>query len=227
MTSTLSVQESFSFGWRTFKARPWIFVQAALVLIAISIVFNILGSLLGAGAEADGGIALISVLLSLVLAVASLYVSITVNNMGFMSFYLKAHDALSSVSLRDLWRPHPFWKFVLAIITLGVTVLVGLILLIVPGVIFSLMFFPTLYIVLERELGPIEAMKEAARMTKGNRWKLLLFGFAVLGINLVGALVLLVGLLVSIPVSMLATIHVYRTLANHTAVAPVTPPAAA
>ena len=40
------------------------------------------------------------------------------------------------------------------------TIAVGFILLIVPGIIFALMFLFTTFIVIDREFGPIDSMKE-------------------------------------------------------------------
>jgi uncharacterized membrane protein len=85
-------------------------------------------------------------------------------------------------------------------------------LLIVPGVIFTLMFMFATFIVVDRELGPIEAMKESKRLAHGHKWALLGFVLVLALINLLGVLALGVGLLVSIPVSSLAFVHGYCTL---------------
>ena len=72
----------------------------------------------------------------------------------------------------------------------------------------------SLYLVMDRGLGVTESLKESRRITYGNRLKLLLLGLALVGINIVGFFLLIVGLLVSIPVSMLAGVHAYRTLSK-------------
>jgi uncharacterized membrane protein len=97
-------------------------------------------------------------------------------------------------------------------ILLGLTVAAGLILLIVPGIIFALMFMFTTFIVIDREFGPIDSMKESRRLTYGHKWKLLGLSLLLVLINLLGLAVLVVGLLVSIPVSSLAFAHAYRVL---------------
>lgn len=213
--NTLSVKESLSFGWRTFKSRPWIFVQAMLALFALSFVLNALQDALGASAR-EGGVVL--ALLAFVFALGATYLNIVIANMGATSFSLKAHDDASSVTLKDLWRPHPFWKYVGTILLLALIVIVGFILLIVPGVILALMLWASVYLVLDKGLGPVAALKESRRMTKGNRWKLFLLSLAIIGINIVGFLALFVGLLVTGPVSMLASAHAYRKLSEAPAV---------
>jgi uncharacterized membrane protein len=76
----------------------------------------------------------------------------------------------------------------------------------------GLMFVP--YIVIDRGLGPIEAMKESWRVTKGHKWQLFLLFLALIGLNILGAIALIVGLLVTIPITMLAAAHAYRTLTS-------------
>jgi uncharacterized membrane protein len=84
--------------------------------------------------------------------------------------------------------------------------------LIIPGIILSmgLAFVP--YLVVDRGLGPIEAIKESWRITKGHKWQLLLLFLALLGLNLLGLVALLIGIFVTVPITMLAFAHAYRTL---------------
>lgn len=95
-------------------------------------------------------------------------------------------------------------------------VAVGFVLLIVPGVVVALTFMFTTFIVIDRALGPIEAMKESRRITHGHKWTLLGFSLMLVLINLLGILALVVGLLVTIPVSSLALVYAYRQLGGRT-----------
>lgn len=91
---------------------------------------------------------------------------------------------------------------------------VGFLLLIVPGIIFALMFLFTTFIVIDRQLGPIEAMKESNRITRGHKWRLLGLLLLLTLINILGLMALGLGLLISIPVSSLAFTYAYRTLSG-------------
>jgi len=55
-------------------------------------------------------------------------------------------------------------------------------------------------------------MGESNRITRGHKWQLFGFVLLLLLINLLGLLALVVGILVSIPVSTLAFVHAYRVL---------------
>ena len=142
--------------------------------------------------------------------------------MGATAFYLAAHDNPDTVDLSALWHPRPFWKYLGASILLTLAIVIGFLLLIVPGIIFGPMFMSTTFIVIERELGPIDAMNESHRITRGHKWQLFGFVLVLLLINVLGLLALVVGLLVSIPVSTLA----YRVLSATAGVKPAVADAA-
>ena len=91
----------------------------------------------------------------------------TLVSMGATAFYLAAHDNPDAADLSLLWHPRPFWKYLGASILLTLVIIAGFMLLVVPGVIFGLMFMFTPFIVVERELGPIDAMEESNRLTRG------------------------------------------------------------
>jgi uncharacterized membrane protein len=198
-----SIGSAVDFGWETFKKRPWFFVGTSLVILLLNIAAGAVTSVVDAGLSMDKSTPISSVA-DLVLG--------TFINMGVTAFYLNAYDNPDTVSLESLWHPQPFWKFLAASLLLGLAIVIGFLLLIVPGVIFTLMFMFATFIVVDRELGPIEAMKESKRLAHGHKWALLGFVLVLALINLLGVLALGVGLLVSIPVSSLAFVHTYRVL---------------
>src|SRR5262249_10203656 len=121
-------------------------------------------------------------------------------------------DNLDSVDIKDLWHPQQFWYYVGAAILSGIIIAVGFVLLIIPGIVLAIMFMFVGYLVIDRKMGPVEALRASKRITTGHKWDLLLLMFAVIGINILGILCLLVGLLVTIPITLLSMVHAYRTL---------------
>ena len=203
-----SVGSSLRFGWKIFKKRPWFFIAVTvLVMVAgwiVGFIGGFVGTLLGTNVFDTAVGSLINFAGQLLIG------------MGTIAFYLKAHDSVEKAEVRDLWHPQPFWRYTGASIIEGVIVIFGFALLIVPGIIFALMFMFTLYFVVDREEYTLQALKESYRITYGHKWKLLLFVFAIAGINILGTLCLFVGLLVSVPVTTIATAHAYRTLSKST-----------
>ncbi|MES2931494.1 MAG: hypothetical protein V4682_02220 [Patescibacteria group bacterium] len=222
--NTLSVKESLRHGWNTFKSRPWIFVQVGILLFLLNIAMNLVQSVLEYGGQQGGDmVALALGLLSLALGIG---VSFLIS-MGETAFFLRAHDETANLSFKDLWHPHPFWKFLGASLLAGLMILVGLVLLIVPGIIVGLMVAFVGYIVIDEKLGPIDAIKRSIALTKGSRVKLFQLALATLLLNILGFLALLVGLFVTIPVSFIAMVHAYRTLKGQGVAEAVVEPVAA
>lgn len=67
-------------------------------------------------------------------------------------------------------------------------------------------------LVIDKEFGPIVALEKSWQLTKGNRGRLLWFSLIAAGVNVLGFLALMVGLLATIPMTMFASLLVYRKL---------------
>ena len=88
----------------------------------------------------------------------------------------------------------------------------GLILLIVPGIIFSVMCQLYTFLIIDQGLGPIESLKRSAQLTKGSRMNLFVLGMLYILIDIAGALCLLVGLIWSVPTTSIAMAYVFDRL---------------
>ncbi len=200
-----SIRALVSYGWETFKSRPWIFVGSTALL---ALVLGVTSSI-SAGIDAlFGGSVEEPTLPGTIFS----WATSTLISMGATAFYLAAHDNPQTVEIAQLWHPQKFWSFLGTSLLVSIVVVLGMLLLIVPGIIFALMFMFATFIVIDRGLGPIEAMKESKRITTGYKWKLLGLGIVLTLLNVVGILALVVGLLVTVPVSVLAATRAYREL---------------
>jgi len=217
MNNDFSVSDSIYFGWETFKKRPWFIVGGFAGAITASMLISQIPALFDPQGTSP---------LTFVLAVGTTAVSLAIEIL-LLRFALKAIDSVETMTYNDALPPKPFWKYLGGQIVVALAVLVGFILLIIPGIIAALAFYFVQYLIVERKLWPFEAMKESARITKGHRWQLFLLFLAVIGINILGALALLIGLLITVPVSMLALARAYRVLEHKASeIAPVAPAAA-
>lgn len=111
--------------------------------------------------------------------------------------------------------------------------MIGMVLLIVPGIILALMFMLYSYFIVDKGAGAIQSIKMSVKATAGHRWQLFGFALVCVLVNIVGALLLGVGLLVTIPTTMLAGVYIYRKLVQPdelvvaAPVVPAAPPPAA
>ena len=105
-----------------------------------------------------------------------------------------------------------FWRVLGATLLLGLIVVIGFFLLIVPGIYLALRFQFTLLLILDKDLGILEAMKQSSMLTNGKKMPLLGFDLTLLGVIILGAIVFGVGIFVAMPVVWLATVFVYHKL---------------
>jgi uncharacterized membrane protein len=130
---------------------------------------------------------------------------------GIINICLKFLDN-QKPKYKDLFYYKPIVNYFLASLLEGLIVVGGFILLIIPGIFFALRLQFTSYLVVDKKLGPVEAIKTSWKITGGNAWNLFFFGILLGLINILGVLCLLIGLFVTVPLSMLATTFVYRKL---------------
>ncbi len=196
-TSLVSIKGAISFGWSEFKKDAWFFVSVTAGLLIFSIVVDSLTS----GIEGAGSI--IGMILSLVAS--------AVLTIAFVRLALST-VAGQRVGWNGLWAPQFFLPVLGAIVIQSVIVLIGLVLLIIPGIIASVLLGYTQFAVIDKKMMPVEAVRESYRLTRPHLLQLFLFTLALAVLNIVGLLALGVGLLVTIPVSLIAMASVYRKL---------------
>lgn len=202
-----SPTEAIKFGWGIVKKR-WAF------FLALFIVQTIVGNpdyLYGlATGQTTKNYDLVYHLLTLIGVALSLSMAV-----GMVKITLKLADnreaKLSDLFSKDIKL---ILKLVAVGIISGIIVLLGIILLIVPGIIFSMRLMFVGYFLIDKNLGPIEAIKASWNATRGNVWNLL--GLAGLNflVILVGALALFVGLIWAIPTVTMASVYVYKKLSS-------------
>jgi hypothetical protein len=198
---TFSAQACIRFGWETFKKRPWFLIGANLFyFVVLGIVSAALSEIGKVGPAANFATSIIN------------WVVQTFAGMGLIAFLLKAHDDVEHVALEDFWHPQNFWKYLGASILFVLTFVGGLILLIIPGIIFGIRYGFATYEVIDRGLRPMEAMAESRRITYGHKWELFLLAILSALVALLGLVCLIVGIFVAIPVTSLAFVHAYRVL---------------
>ncbi|MEK7606319.1 MAG: DUF975 family protein [Patescibacteria group bacterium] len=196
---SFSIKEALTFAWNTFKKEPWLYGGIALVALVISIVVDNIG-------KNAGG--LIEVVVDVVSVLVQWWIYL-----GFARIALNA-QAGRPINFKMLFAEkwETLYKFALVMVLTGVIVVIGFVLLIVPGIIAQLMLSMVVFITLEKHMGIVETLKESRRLTDGHKWNLFGFMLVAIVINILGALLFGVGLLVTIPVTILALTYIYKKL---------------
>lgn len=199
---TFSTKQVFLEAWELLKQK-WSFL---LGFWAVLFGVSLLGEIANTAAADQGG--MLVPLVSFAVQVLSFILGI-----GSIKIMLKvARNQTAEISELFKNNVQYLWQYFLLSIVLMIVILFGLLLLIVPGVIWSLKYMFAPYLLIDDHLSFSEAMSASDRMTRGIKWQLFGFGLATLGLNLLGLLALGLGLLVTIPVSALAGYVLYTTL---------------
>jgi uncharacterized membrane protein len=180
------VGSSYNNGWRQL----W---KYFLELFLIGIIAWVIRLPSGAAGWLGGGAG--AFITFLVIAYSILFLSVV--DYGRSYAYLKAARG-EKLEIKDMFAAFQnYWNAVLANLLVGVIVVIGLVLIIVPGIIFAckLAFVP--YLVVDRKMDVIEAVKTSWRMTNGHAWKVFLVGLLAIPIIIAGLICLGVGVIIS------------------------------
>ena len=112
--------------------------------------------------------------------------------------YLKAVRG-ERIEIRDIFAVFQknYWNAVIANIVVGVIVGIGIMMLIVPGIIFAcrLAFVP--YLVVDEEMDVMDALRVSWDMTRGYGWQIFLMGIIAFFVVILGLIFFIVGVFVS------------------------------
>jgi len=150
-----------------------------------------------------------NVLFNLIVAIFLIIIRI-----GYTKIFLRVYDG-ESPKFVDIFQEYKtFWRYLGTSILTGLTVLGGFILLVIPGIFWAVRFSFASIIVVDTKMGPVASMKESWAITKGQFWKILWFWIVIGLFNLLGLMLFGVGLIATVPISVLASIYVYRELSK-------------
>lgn len=198
-----SISEALSNGWKIFKAN-------VVLLIGILLVNGVVGYVPTVIQEKWKGGQLepvIAVGLFIVFVVFGQFIEL-----GVAKISLWLVDG-KKVKFNDLFScGHLLLKGFMGALIYGIVVMIGIICFVVPGVILGIRLQFYRYLIVDKGMGQIEALTTSWQMTKGSFWNLLGLAIVLIVVNILGALLLVVGLLVTAPLSVLATAEVYRKL---------------
>ncbi|KKP81347.1 MAG: hypothetical protein UR81_C0001G0018 [Candidatus Levybacteria bacterium GW2011_GWB1_35_5] len=196
--------EAIRFGFEKAKKHLFFFVVLFLIWIGVSAVYGALNFFLLTQVGPDG-----SLLLNIINWIFS-----SIITLGMISIALKIVDN-KKAEYKDLFFLN--WKllfvYIIANLVRSIAIIVGFILLIIPGIIIAIKLQFLEYLIVDKKMG-FEAISKSWEMTKGVKWNLFVFGILLTLINILGALALIVGLFVSLPLSMVATAFVYKKLVS-------------
>jgi uncharacterized membrane protein len=222
------IRQSIQYGWN--KARLWVWAFLPAVLLQW-----VLDSAVTWRVDAGGnrtlqlwwhnvgpqtvGVVIMATVLTIVVYIVSEWIA-----MGIIHGSVKAARG-EDVTAGDFFLT---WenvaRFILGTLLYGLIVGVGMVLLVVPGIIWGLRYSMYGHYMVTQGAGPVEALQMSAAATDGHKGELFGLCLASLGIVILGALCLGVGLVWAIPAVSIAWSTVFLRLSGQQTV-PVPEPA--
>jgi uncharacterized membrane protein len=206
----VKIGDYFSRGWEIFKQYAWAFVLFTLVTVLIAGLLSMLPSPLGLRTSGDDPLAGANILVNIIspiLGVGYYFVAFQIirnRGYGFGDFF------------------NGFKKFLPVFLTAfvsGILIGIGFVLLILPGIYLAVAYLFAQLFVVDKNLNFWSAM-ESSRKVITKKW-FSFFGFVLLLalLNVLGAMILGVGLLVTIPLSACVVAAAYEDIVGLNSVA--------
>jgi uncharacterized membrane protein len=196
---SFSIGDAVAYGWSAYWRNLASLVLIGIVIIAVNIVFS------AAATWVD------SIVPQLLIQFVGFLVSMLLA-LGWIRVSLEVTRGVRP-TIGELFRFDGYGPYIGASIAFAIGFYVGLILFVVPGVIFAVVDGFHGFVIAERPgVGVLDSLKESADLTRGHRWQLLGLGIVLLLINFVGVILFVVGLVFTLGIAVIAWAYTYRVL---------------
>lgn len=178
---------AYSFGWHRMKK---FFLDLFLIMIIVFVAWIPLGMIQSLdGHQTPGGVLL------RIFSLAYLLLLFALIDYGSAFVFLKAVRN-EKFEVKDMFLSFEnYLNVVLANLLVWAIIAIGIFLLVVPGIIFACRLAFVKYLVMEKKMDPVEAVKESWRMTTGHAWNIFLIGFLAIPIGIAGLICFGVGII--------------------------------
>ncbi len=174
---------AFGFGWQKLKEH----FANLLVITIILMIAQSLGSMAGRGDNVSFSEGSLSFIIWLLIGGPVAY--------GSMWVFLKAVRG-DDYEIKDAFAcfGKNYFEIMLANLLVTIIIIVGIVFLIVPGIIFAVKLTFVPYLVLDKDMKAMDAIKASWEMTKGHGWQIFFIGLISFFIVIGGMLLLIIGI---------------------------------
>lgn len=175
-------------SWSLYRRNAKILLIYSLIVAVIPTAITILTRVLGITEKTNG----IFILLSLALTIGSAVLTtfFTIGLYRTTANILNNQDILAFGSQIKIGLKR-FWPFIITNIVLGIIIAAGFILLIIPGIIFSIWYFAASYITATEDIKPLLALDESKKVVTGRWWQVFGYFFVIgLVLGIIAAIIL-------------------------------------
>ncbi|MFB7878911.1 hypothetical protein ACFC06_27015 [Nocardia sp. NPDC056064] len=206
----LGVGDAIGYGWNKFKDNAVVWVAIVLVAVLIQVALNFVFGVGNTDTDSDGAVVIGFGIWQLIGTVVTTIV-------GYLISAALVRGALHETDGRkpafgDFFQFSKVGVIILAGLLVGLATGIGLLLCILPGIVVAFFTWWTMQFVIDRDQDAVTAIKSSFSAISGNAGPLLLLALALFGINVLGAIPCGLGLLVTIPLTIIASTYAYRVV---------------
>ncbi len=197
----INTSEVLKASWTKVKSNFWVITNAILLVALVFFATNLFSNY----AETRGPI--INFVSSAVTMIAESYMMF-----ALMKFFLNIYNHKEVTVLEMFQNNKNFYKFFILYTAINLATLAGVVLLFIPAIYIILTYSFATYIFLDQNLDINASIIESALISKGNKMELFKFWFWILLLNIFGVALFIVGLVITLPITFIAIIEVYKIL---------------
>ena len=203
MSRDISISSVVGNAWEYFKANASVLIVALFIYVLISGAAGLMTDILESQPVLEFIASVIETFLNLIMG------------LGFARILLDTVDN-KEVKLNTLFEnrsPLIILHYVVGSILIGVIIIAGLILLVIPGIYLAARLSFLTYVLLEQEdYDFLKAISTSWEMTENHVWDLVGLGLVAFLIVVAGILALGIGLIIAIPITGVMSAIAYRAL---------------
>ena len=202
--ANFAMGDALSYGWNAYWKNIGPMLVIAVVVVLIQIAFSAVASSIDATVP--------RVLVQIIGNLVGLLITL-----GWLRVALGITNGVKP-ELADVFKAEGYGVFLLASILFYIGVVIGLILLIIPGIIVIATFGFYGFVIAERGEGVavLESLQRSAELTRGHRWTLFGMAIVLFLVNIVGLIVCFVGVVFTLGITLITWAYLYRALNGQT-----------
>lgn len=197
-----TIKEIVQYSRKTSKKHMSKFLLGFGIYVVIQTISSAFGY-----SEESGQVQLRNIGVTFLVMLATVWIGLWYKNLA-----LKIVHDVKATSVDVFVKFQTYLKYLAAYAVTYIVVVLGLILFIIPGIIIWIKLSMVPYLILDKHMKPIQAIKASWKMTTGFVGDILLLNILCGLINIVWMLALFVGLLWTVPVLILANAYLYNKL---------------
>jgi hypothetical protein len=205
--ANFAIGDALSYGWNAYWKNVGPMLLIAVVVVGIEVVFSAIANSIDSTFP--------RVLVQLIGNLVGLLITL-----GWLRVALEITNGVKP-EVGDVFKANGYGPFILASILFYIGTVIGLILLIIPGIIFIATFGFYGFVIAQRGdgVGVIESLQRSAEITRGHRWTLFGMAIVLLLVNIVGLIACFVGVIFTLGITLIAWAYIYRALSSESVTA--------